>query len=194
MKIWGCVSAHSTGNLHIDEGAINGERQTQALKRDAAIYFSWTTHLLHVLQQPGFLVNMLDWPACSSFALWTTKLEKRGCWVISYEVYQARKWEKKNLNNYCPLTLNSWKNKCRITKNLLNIMSPYRQLKTAEVEKDLLITHFLKFCYQGWFFHWEIAFHISVCHNLFHRFYSVWGEITSCDVTVSSSTTVKPKK
>ena len=37
VMVWGCVSGHGMGNLHICEGTINAERYTQVLEQHAAI-------------------------------------------------------------------------------------------------------------------------------------------------------------
>ena len=68
--VWGCVSAHGMGNLHICEGTINAERYIQVVEQymlhpsnilfmDAPDYFSKTMprHILHMLQQRGFVVK-----------------------------------------------------------------------------------------------------------------------------------------
>ncbi|KAL7868504.1 hypothetical protein SRHO_G00098880, partial [Serrasalmus rhombeus] len=67
---WGCVSAHGVDNLHICEGTINAERYIQVLEQHllpskqrlfqgGPAYFSKTmpSHILHVLQQRGFVVK-----------------------------------------------------------------------------------------------------------------------------------------
>ena len=77
VMVWGCVSGHGMGNLHICEGTINAERYIQVLEqhmlpgwqhmltsgdvffRDVPAYFSKTmsNHILHMLQQCGFMVK-----------------------------------------------------------------------------------------------------------------------------------------
>ena len=68
VMVWGCVSAHGMGNLHICEGTINAERYTQVLEqhmlptiffRDVPAYFSKTmpSHILHVSKHCGFVVK-----------------------------------------------------------------------------------------------------------------------------------------
>uniref|UniRef100_A0AAR2J834 Transposase Tc1-like domain-containing protein n=1 Tax=Pygocentrus nattereri TaxID=42514 RepID=A0AAR2J834_PYGNA len=70
LMVWGCVSAHGMGNLHICEGTINAERYIQVLEQHMLpskqrlfqghpAYFSKTmpSHILHMLQQRGFIVK-----------------------------------------------------------------------------------------------------------------------------------------
>lgn len=80
--IWGCVGVRGVSNFHICEGTTNAERCIKVLEqhmltsipsfREIPAYFSKTmpSYILLLLQQCGLLVKkvqVLEWPACSSY-------------------------------------------------------------------------------------------------------------------------------
>ncbi len=64
MMVWGCISAHGMGSLHVLEDTMNAERYIKVLEqhmpfREGLVYFSRTmqNHILQLLQQHGFIVE-----------------------------------------------------------------------------------------------------------------------------------------
>lgn len=71
VKVWGCISSHSMHNQNVCESIIDADKYIGILERQTLssnhCIFSRTMPvvILHVLQQPGFIVCVLDWPARS---------------------------------------------------------------------------------------------------------------------------------
>ena len=70
MMVWGCISAHGMGDLHICEGTINAEQYMQVSEqhilwsnmvflREGLAYFSKTmpNHIPHILQKHGSILK-----------------------------------------------------------------------------------------------------------------------------------------
>ncbi|KAL6458326.1 hypothetical protein MHYP_G00335560 [Metynnis hypsauchen] len=117
--VWGCVSAHGMGNLHICEGTINAERYIQVLKQhmlpskqrlfqghpclfqqdnakphSACVTTAWLR---------SKRVRVLDWPVCSQdlspienvWRIMNRKIRQRRPWTVEQlKLYIKQEWER----------------------------------------------------------------------------------------------------
>uniref|UniRef100_A0A8C9ZKA5 Uncharacterized protein n=1 Tax=Sander lucioperca TaxID=283035 RepID=A0A8C9ZKA5_SANLU len=91
VMVWGGVSAHGKGNLHIREGTINAERyiqQDDAKPHSARVTTAWL--------RSKRVVWVLDWPACSPDRSPTENVGR----IMKRKIRQQRPWTVEQLKSY----------------------------------------------------------------------------------------------